>query len=202
MERPASNKRPVRLARTEGGIVGQRHGSFLAQNGHGWAQPCNFFVYPILGRWHNTRWRVIGENGIFVLHVPKTDSNLPTEPLRWSLYRAAIEFSSTEPTLLKKLQEQGTVPDPVTHTYTSLQILAALSHGDSKALRDREVRERGDNWALRNAELRRELLPAQTVYRCLEGTFTVIRQEILGSPLPQDTINSILSHLAECEIPQ
>jgi hypothetical protein len=122
--------------------------------------------------------------------------------LRWSLYRAAIEFSTTEPTLLKKLQEQGTLPDPKTNTFTSLQIFAALSQGDSKALRDREVRERGDNWALRNAELRRELLPATEVLRCLTGTFTTIRQEILGSQLPVDTQNSILSHLAECEIPQ
>jgi hypothetical protein len=139
---------------------------------------------------------------MLVLHVPKTDSNLPTEPLRWSLYRAALELHTTEPTLLKRLQEVGIVADPKTAAYTTMQIFSALSQGDSKTLRDREVRERGDNWALRNAELRRELLPATEVLRCLEGTFTVIRQEILGSQLPVDTQNSILSHLAECEIPQ
>lgn len=85
--------------------------------------------------------------------------------------------------------------------YSTTDIFTALT-GDIRAERLRKTREEADHVALKNAEARRELLPAVEVYRCLEGTFTVIRQEILGSLLPEDTRNSILSHLAECEVPK
>jgi hypothetical protein len=131
--------------------------------------------------------------------VTKPDSNLPSAPLRWSLYRAAIEFSSTEPTLLKRLQEAKESPDPLTHTYSTGQILRALA-GSSRALRDREIKERGDNWALKNDELRKNYLPAKDVLECLTKTFAVLKNEVMASGLSENEKRSFLMHLADIDV--
>jgi hypothetical protein len=150
-----------------------------------------------------TRLREIGIRRIGVvmssLGMTKPKSNLPTERLRWSLYRAAIEFNSTEPTLLKRLEEAKEVADPETHTYSTLQILRALA-GGSKALRDREIKERGDNWALKNDALRKEYLPAKEVFRVLEAVFGAMKSDILGTAeLPEHLARSLLTRLSEID---
>ena len=119
--------------------------------------------------------------------------------IRWTLHKACAEFAINRRTLERRLSESETVSGP-DGCYSTLQIMTALT-GDIRAERLRKVREEADHIALKNAEARRELLPAKDLYRVLESTFTVIRQEIIGSQLPEDTRNSILSHLVECEVP-
>jgi hypothetical protein len=56
--------------------------------------------------------------------------------------------------------------------------------------------------ALKVQELKRELLPKSELAGALANAFMNIRQTILGSPLPHDIQDSVLKHLAECNIPE
>jgi hypothetical protein len=152
-------------------------------------------VHCVAGDWHKTSW-----NGKVRFEVPKPKSNLPTEPLRWSLYRAAIECGTTEPTLQKRLQDVGEKPDPRTHTFSTLQIVTAMTMGGSKALRDRAVKARAENWELKNDELRKLYLPAKSVEDCLIKTFAVMKSELMASSLSENEKRSLLMHLADIDV--
>ncbi len=131
--------------------------------------------------------------------MEKRITNIPTEPCRWSLMSACKEFEINRMTLQSRLSGAGIIVGE-DGLYSTHDILAAVM-GDIRAERLRKTREEADHVAIKNAEARKELIPATEVLRVLESTFTVIKQEILGSQLPEDTRRSILLHLSECEVP-
>jgi hypothetical protein len=67
---------------------------------------------------------------------------------------------------------------------------------DSRSLRDREIKERGDNWALKNAILRGELLNRSDVMAALEPLFSAIAQIINASALSKKDKDDLLSNIA------
>ncbi len=131
--------------------------------------------------------------------MEKRITNIPTEPCRWSILSACREFEVHRTTLQRRLIELGIIVGD-DGLYSTHDILSAIM-GDIRAERLRKTREEADHVAIKNAEARKELIPASEVFRVLESTFTVIKQEILGSQLPEDTRRSILLHLSECELP-
>ena len=132
--------------------------------------------------------------------MEKHITNCPTEPLRWSLQSACREFAINRTTLQRRFSETGIIAGQ-DGLYSTRDIMSAIIGGSISAEKLRKVKGEADNLELKNAERRRDSLPATEVYSCLEKTFIVMRQEILGSGIPEDLKRSLLSHLAEIEVP-
>jgi hypothetical protein len=75
-----------------------------------------------------------------------------------------------------------------------------MTMGGSKALRDREVKARAENWELKNDELRKLYLPAKSVEDCLIKTFAVMKSELMASSLSENEKRSLLMHLADIDV--
>jgi hypothetical protein len=127
------------------------------------------------------------------------NTNCPTEPLRWSLKAICREFEVNRQTLQRRLTEARIIAGE-DGLYSTHDVLAALS-GDLRQERLRKVKAEATNMGLRNQERRHELLEAKEVSRVLEATFQVMRAEILGSAFSDEAKRSLLSHLADIEIP-
>ncbi len=123
-------------------------------------------------------------------------TNVPGEPLRWSLLSASREFGLYRTTLQKRLIESD-VQSGADGLYSTPDILKALD-GDLDAEKLRKVREEADRVALQNAASRRESLPAKEVSQVLSKVMLAIRTEILvNNDLTADAKDSLLLHLKE-----
>jgi hypothetical protein len=123
-----------------------------------------------------------------------------TGPIRWSLNRACAEFAINRKTIERRLVE-GNIIAGEDRCYSTQQIMTAVI-GDIHGERLLKTRAERESIELKNARARKEWLSSVEVARSLEKVFTVIRQEILGSVLPEDTRHSILSHLSEYTPPK
>jgi hypothetical protein len=131
--------------------------------------------------------------------VSKQHSNIPDCP-RWSYDTAVREFSVHRDTLRKRLSAAAIAPG-VDGCYATIDIVTAL-FGNLHAERIRKTRAEATHVELLNSKISKESLPADEVYRCWESVMLIIKNEIWSSPLPEDTKRSILSHLAEAELPE
>jgi hypothetical protein len=129
--------------------------------------------------------------------MQKRQTNV-VSPVRWSLISAATEFVVDRKTLQKKLIDAELLPGD-DGLYSTKQVMDALT-GDMKQQRLRLVKAMAENGELKNQKHKGELLKATDVLECLSKTFHVIKQEITSSPLPPDTIRSILSHLSDIDV--
>jgi hypothetical protein len=136
---------------------------------------------------------------MFNFAMGKRQTNIGSEPLRWSLDAVEREFGVGRKTMQRRLVDAEINPGP-DGLYTTGQIFTALS-GDLKAARLKKLVGEAEQVQLRNAITKRQMLEASSVYSCLEKVFVVMKAEILGSGIPQEMKHSLLSHLSEIEVP-
>lgn len=132
--------------------------------------------------------------------TPQT--NIPSNGLKWSVYSIEAEWGVNRAHAKAKLVQSGQTPDE-NGFWSTLQVFNALSNlGDIKQQRLREVTERADNLAIKNAIARGQHLSALDCRRALEETFTLMKAEILGnSDLSEAAQDSLLSHLSGFPLP-
>lgn len=104
-----------------------------------------------------------------------------SEPIRWTVDRAAVEFGIAHKTLRTKLALAGTNPGE-DGRYSTKQIDAAI-HDDISEERIRLTKEQADKTALQNAIIRAERPTVEAVYKTHEGIYIALRQTILASHL-------------------
>jgi hypothetical protein len=126
--------------------------------------------------------------------ISKQHSNIPDNP-RWSFDTASREFSCHRDTLRKRLSAGGIEPGE-DGCYATVDVVTAL-FGNLHAARIRKTNEEADNVSLRNSIIRKQMLPADEFEIVLSHFFQIMRQELLGSSIPEDARNSLLSHLSE-----
>jgi hypothetical protein len=127
--------------------------------------------------------------------MARVATNIPQDPLRWSVIRAAEEFKIDQVTLRKRLvaAEQELGEDGC---YSTEQIVGAI-FDSSKALKDRTEKERGEYLALKNQAMRGELLNRTDIENGLKALHQACAQIIKGSSLSKKDQNDILANLAE-----
>ena len=123
-----------------------------------------------------------------------------TGPIRWTLHKACAEFVINRKTLERRIAEASIIAGE-DGCYSTQQIMEAIT-GDIHGERLLKTRAERESVELKNARIRRELVSAAEVSRCMAGTIILIRQEILGSVLPEDTKHSVLRHLADINPPK
>jgi hypothetical protein len=109
--------------------------------------------------------------------MPHVDTNLPTELLRWSIKRAAKEFGLSEETIIKRLGLVKELPDPVSKSYSTRQLLNGI-YGDINSARLSELRERTRNWELRNSILTGQSLRREEIEKTLGQLFISFKSAI------------------------
>jgi hypothetical protein len=123
-------------------------------------------------------------------------SNVPQKELRWSLEAASREFDVTTGTLRKRLVAVGEIVDRRDNCYGTEQITNAI-YGNIAGERLREIKERADNMALKNASLRGELLDRSELAKALEPIFLSIRQIISSdTSVPKERRDDLLNTIA------
>ncbi|HEX4202520.1 MAG TPA: hypothetical protein VHY59_13460 [Chthoniobacterales bacterium] len=131
---------------------------------------------------------------------PSIPSNLPAEPLRWTLLRAEREIGLiSAPTLATRLRESGEHPD-AGDCWSTAQVLTAAFGGDLHTQRVREVSQRADALSLKNAILRGEVLDRGDLESVMGQVALGIRRIIESSPLPKEDRNDILRTIAQIPI--
>jgi hypothetical protein len=123
-------------------------------------------------------------------------TNVPGEPLRWSVLAATREFNIHRDTLAKRFSEADIKPGN-DGLYSTAQILTALN-GDIEGEKLRKLRLTNEREELKNAQLRCELAPLKEVSSALQATVLAIRSQILSAhDIPDDRKDSLLSNLKE-----
>ena len=123
-----------------------------------------------------------------------------TGPIRWTLHKACSEFVINRKTLESRLVEASLVAGE-DGCFSTQQIMTAIT-GDIHGERLLKTRAERESVELKNARIRREYVSTAEVSRCMSATIVLIRQEILGSILPEDVKHSILRHLADIKPPK
>lgn len=114
-------------------------------------------------------------------------------PVRWSLLYAQSEFGVDRKTLQKRLNAEEVEPGK-DGKYSTKQIASAV-FGDIQGERLRKTREEADSLALRNAEMRGELVSVTLVKQMVSEIILANKQTVLASQLEQETKNEILANL-------
>ena len=130
--------------------------------------------------------------------MSRVQTNIPSEPLRWSVIRAAEEFGLDQVTLRKRLVKAESIPDD-TGCYGTLQIISAV-FDDSKTLRDLEVKERTENYRLKNEAIKGNLLDKGSMLAGLEISYQSVKNIVMGSLLSEKDKKDILDNLARCPL--
>jgi hypothetical protein len=129
----------------------------------------------------------------------RRQTNIGPEQLRWSLDAAERETGTSKKTFQTRLRDAEIQPG-ADGLFSTKQILLGITGSDIRQERLREVKARATNMELRNAEREKLLLPASSVRHVLEQTFLVMQAELLGSDLPIDLRNSLMSHLKDIDV--
>jgi hypothetical protein len=132
--------------------------------------------------------------------VVKKHSNIKS-PLRFSLAAASLEFAVDRKTLVKRLTEAQITPSESDGCYSCFQIFSALSQqGDIRMERLGKVRAEREYIELKNSRHRGEyLLRTEVLHDCAQA-FMLMKQLILGNPIPQSLQHSLLEALRDLDI--
>ena len=113
--------------------------------------------------------------------------------IRWTPTQAGQEFDIDRKTIQKRLAAADIHPG-TDDKYSTKQIASAV-FGDIQGERLRKTREEADNLALRNAEMRGELVSVTLVKQMVSEIILANKQTVLASQLEQETKNEILANL-------
>ncbi len=125
--------------------------------------------------------------------LPKTTTSKKPATLRWTIERAGTEFNINPRTLRQRLTAQA-IQAGEDGRFSTSQICAAV-FGDIQGERLRKTREEADNLALKNDELRGELVQVALVKQMVSEIILANKQTILASQLEQEGKNEILANL-------
>jgi hypothetical protein len=117
------------------------------------------------------------------------------ELLRWSVEASAREFGVSKDWIKKRLIEVNENPDAKDKAYSTAQIVKAV-FGDIYGERLRETKEKADNWALKNAQLRGELLDRNSILRGMEHIIAATARLIDASSLSKTEKTDLRNTLA------
>ena len=120
--------------------------------------------------------------------------------VRWSMEAASVEFGIHHATLAKRLKAQS-IGHGEDGLWSTAQICAAV-FGDIAGERLRKTREEADQLALKNAQIRSELIPLAEASERVGKWAVAIKEKILASPLPATDKNDILDDLKTVLITQ
>jgi phage terminase Nu1 subunit (DNA packaging protein) len=104
------------------------------------------------------------------------------DSLRWSIDAASREFGVSKDWVKKRLIEVNEPSNPKDKCFSTAQIVKAI-FGDIHGERLRETKEKADNWALKNAVMRGELLDRSSILRGMEHIITSTARLIDASSL-------------------
>ena len=135
--------------------------------------------------------------------MPKVDHNLPAEPLRWPLDRAAREFGVDRQTLSERLKKLG--HGPVSGGgFSTKQIIAAVGDGGVREARTRQIlqdtersREQTEFYRLRNDGYKCVLWDKNIFQRGINDWLTAAVQIVKTFGLDTEKQDLLVSHLAE-----
>ena len=131
---------------------------------------------------------------------PSIPSNLPAEALRWTLLRAAKEIGFiSAPTLASRLRDSGEQPD-AGDCWSTSQVLGAAYGGDLHSQRVREVAERADAWALKNAVMRGEYINRLELEQMFAGIAASIKTVIRSSTLTREEQDDVLRSMSGIKV--
>jgi hypothetical protein len=105
-------------------------------------------------------------------------SNVPSQPLRWSVYLAAREFNLDRSTLAKRLAN-AEIPPGSDGLYSTGQILKAVV-GDIDDVRLRKLIAQARQEELKTAQMEQQLAPVYTISQRLQSVVLAIRSAILS----------------------
>jgi hypothetical protein len=114
--------------------------------------------------------------------------------IRWSIYRAAVEFGIDRRTLARRLASASTEPGPDAH-YSTRDIVCAV-FTDLETERTRLTKAQADVAELKRGELLRNWMPRELVIPLWNGTLEIMRGIIssrrdLPEPLKADLIRDL-----------
>jgi hypothetical protein len=127
-------------------------------------------------------------------------TNVPTEPLRWSLIAACREFAINRVTLQRRFTEVG-IAAGSDGLYGTADIVSAIMGGSIAAEKLRKTTAEATNMEIKNSTAKRDYLPRQEVLSCMEGTFHEMAATIKGSGVDESLKRSLLQSLADIEPP-
>ena len=125
-------------------------------------------------------------------------SNVPSEMLRWSLFKASREFGTAEITLGKKLGEAGEVAGP-DECFSTRQILRGL-YGEVYAERLRKTKEEADMVGLKNAAMRGDFLSRFELQNLFGQIAHAILEIIKSSGLTKEEQNDVRRQIASIPV--
>lgn len=100
--------------------------------------------------------------------------------IRWTLEQAASEFGIGPKTLSMRVKTGGIDPES-DGSFTTASICKAV-FGDFQGEKLRKLREEADFYAIRNAQAKGELVPADKVRQEWEGIVLLVREKFLSLP--------------------
>ncbi len=128
------------------------------------------------------------------MEIDLEKTNIPSEPLRWSALAAQRETGINRATIQKRLAGANILPGP-DGLYSTRDLLKSI-HGDIAAEKLRKIELTNEREEIKNAALKRELIPAKEVSKNLNNLTLALRSEILGcADITKDRKDSLLRHL-------
>src|SRR5271165_2781732 len=116
-----------------------------------------------------------------------------SQPIRWTIEKATVEFGLHRKTLTTKLREMEIEP-AADGKFSTKQICEAI-FDDASAERVRLLQEQSRRLKLANDKKAGEQADIETIYKMHEGIFIVCRQTVLGSNLSEEEKSQLISQL-------
>ena len=126
------------------------------------------------------------------------DSNIPSDPLRWSVAAAGREFDVAQSTLERKLRDAQVFPDAGA-AYTTKAIAQSI-YGSLFAERLRRITEEADKVAIANQVARGELLNRHELEQAMAQVADAIVSVIRNSGLSRFDQEQIQKNLASIPV--
>jgi len=115
------------------------------------------------------------------------------KPIRWTVEAASREFGCSRTLLASRIAGTGVLAG-ADNKYATTDICRAV-FGDIESEKLRLVREQADSQAIKNAALRRELLPAEDVRAHFATVLVALKSGILASGQSKEEKADLINNL-------